>query len=245
MVKIIGLLSWYEEDPAWLAECVASAARLCNHLIAVDGPYAAFPGALRKPASGTEQANAILRTAAGAGIGCTIHQSRQPWWGTKWGGEVEKRDFMFQLGKTFAQPGDWFLRIDADEVLTDIPGDTRQRLEETDYNVAEVMLWEREASGHIGELVDTLNDYQSPFRCLFRNVPGLRIEQTHYTVIADPDGERQVLNGLHQVPAETLWDVRLEHRTHQRTKARQRLKGEYSVQINNFEKVEDVIGETG
>lgn len=244
-MKIIGLLNWYEEDPAWLAECVASAARLCDHLIAVDGPYARFPGALRKPFSGTEQADVILRTAAGAGMGCTIHQSRQPWWGGKWGGEVEKRDFMFKLGASFATPEDWFFRIDADEVLTHIPIGVRDLLEHSPYHVAEVTLWEREASGHIGELVDTVNDYQQPFRCLFRALPGIRIEQTHYTVTAEVDGERKTLNGLRQIPAETLWDMRLEHRTHLRTKARRRLKDEYNVQINDFEKVEDGIGETG
>ncbi|WPH57636.1 hypothetical protein [Mycobacterium phage WXIN] len=238
-MRIVGLLSWYEESPAWLAECVASAARLCDHLIAVDGPYAAFPGALKKPYSGTEQADTILRTAAGAGMGCTIHSSRQPWWGERWGGEVQKRDFMFKLGQAFTTESDWFLRIDADEVLTDIPSDARTRLVATDLNVAEVMIWEREAGGHVAELVDTVNDYQSTFRCLFRAIPGIRIEQTHYTVTAPVDGRRVVLNGLHQEPAEELWDIRLEHRTHQRTASRQRLKREYSVQINDFEKVED------
>lgn len=235
-MSVTALLNWYEESPAWLAECVASAARLCDHLIAVDGPYAAFPGALKKPFSGTEQAEAILRTAAGAGIGCTIHAPRQVWWGGRWGGEVEKRDFMFRLGETFTTPRDWYLRIDADEVLTHVPADAKRRLAETGLDVAEVMIWEREASGHVGELVDTSNDYESPFRCLFRALRGIRVEQTHYTVTA-PDG--RVLRGLREEPAEPLWDVRLEHRTHQRTIARQRLKREYSVLINDFEKVED------
>lgn len=235
-MRVIALLSWYEEYPSWLSECVASAARLCDHIVAVDGPYAAFPGALRKPFSGTEQAEAIQRTAAGAGMGCTIHTPRQPWWGDRWGGEVQKRDFMFQLGKTFADPGDWFLRIDADEVLTNIPLGTRDALEASEHDVAEVTIWEREVNGHIGELVDVNNDYSSPFRCLFRNMPGLRIEQTHYTVI---HGEHAVLNGLHQTAAEPLWDVRLEHRTRQRPKGRQRVKAEYSMLINDFEKVED------
>ena len=234
-MKVIGLINWYEENPQWLSECVASAARLCDHLIAVDGPYASFPGALKKPFSGTEQADAILRTAAGAGMGCTIHQSRQPWWGGKWGGEVEKRDFMFKLGSQFTTPEDWYLRIDADEVLTHVPPGVKKILKDSVYDVAEVTIWEREASGHIGELVDTLNDYESPFRCLFRALPGIHIEQTHYTVIA---GDK-VLHGLNEEPALHLPEVRLEHRTHLRTKARMRMKDEYNVLINDFEKVED------
>lgn len=213
-MSVIALLSWYEEQPGWLAECVASVAKLCDHIIAVDGPYALFPGALRRPASGTDQAETILRTAAGAGIGCTIHAPRRPWWGN----EVEKRDHMFRLGGTFAEPGDWFLRIDADEVLSDVPADTAERLGASDANVAEVLIWDRDGGQH-------------PFRCLFRALPGLRIEQAHYVVTAMVDGQRRVLCGnssVHDVePAEQLLDVRLEHRTQQRSPRRWALKHEY------------------
>lgn len=239
-MRVIGLLNWYEESPAWLAECVGSIGRLCDHLIAVDGPYAHFPGALRKPASGADQVDAITHTAAGMGMGCTIHSSRQPWWGTEWGGEVEKRDFMFKLGMTFAQPGDWFLRIDADEVLTDVPPGTKEALAQTQHDVAEVTIWEREVSGNINPGVDSMGDYRSPFRCLFRAIPGIRIEQAHFIVTAPMDGERQFLTGPKGLPAEPLWDVQLEHRTRLRTVNRQRLKNEYNTLINHFEKVEDV-----
>lgn len=231
---IIGLLSWYDEHPSWLVECVASAARLCDHLIAVDGPYALFPGSTRKPFSGTEQADAILRTAAGAGMGCTIHGSRQPWWG----GEVEKRDFMFRIGGAFTTPSDWYLRIDADEVLTQIPADTRQQLADTDADVAEVTLWEREASSHVAELVDTSSDYETPFRCLFRALPDLRIEQAHYIVTGRKDGRRIVLRGndtVHDQEAPLpLWDVRLEHRTRQRPIGRQRQKQTYYAAVEDL-----------
>lgn len=237
-MKIIGLLSWYEESPAWLAECVSSAARLCDHLIAVDGPYAAFPGALKKPFSGTEQADAILRTAAGAGMGCTVHAPRQPWWGTDWGGEVEKRDFMFKLGQTFATPQDWFFRIDADEVLTQVPADARDRLARTDLDVAEVTLWEREASP---DFVDISEDYEMPLRCLYRALPGIRIEQAHYVVMAGIGDRRKVLRGdgsiLREEPAEQLSDMRLEHRSQQRPKGRKRLKESYYAMIPDFEHV--------
>jgi hypothetical protein len=227
-MAIIALLNWYEESPTWLAECVAATARLADHIIAVDGPYAGFPGAMMQPASGTDQADAILRTAAGAGIGCTIHQSRKVWWGDEWGGEVAKRDFMFQLGMTFAQPGDWFFRVDADEIISDVPADTKSRLAATDAHAAEVMLWQREASSYA----------QHPLRCLFRAIPGIRIEQAHFVVTAPVDGKREFLAGPKALPAEPLWDVRLEHRTHLRTDDRKRLKDIYSPMINDFERVE-------
>lgn len=223
-MKVVGLLSWYDEDPSWLAECVASAARLCDHLIAVDGPYALFPGSTRTPFSGSDQAEVIARTCAGAGIGCTIHTPRTPWWG----GEVEKRDFMFRAGALLTSPRDWFLRIDADETLTQIPPDTRALLSATDLDVAEVTLWER----GVGE---------SPLRCLYRALPGLSVEQAHYIVTAP--APRTVLRGNTAVHREAqalpLWDVRLEHRTTQRPADRQRLKRQYGRAVESSG-IEDV-----
>lgn len=226
-MKIIGLLNWYDENPAWLAESVAAAARICDHIIAVDGPYAAFPGAMKKPYSSSEEADVIARTAAGFGIGATIHQPRQPWWG----GEVEKRNLMFQLGASFATPQDWFFRFDADEVISDIPLDINGTLSDSEHDVAELTLWQRPPAA-VAQQVDTA-DFESPLRCLFRNLPGIRIEHNHYTVIA---GDDTVLNGRNQAPALDMSDLRLEHRTHQRTKARLRLKGEYDALIPDIER---------
>jgi hypothetical protein len=226
-VRVIGLLSWYEEPASWLAECVASAARLCDHLVAVDGPYAQFPGALRKPASGSEQAEVIAHAAAGAGMGCTVHTPNSPWWGN----EVGKRDWMFRAGSLVAEPGDWFLRIDADEVLTQVPADTRTLLAATARDVAEVTMWER-GDGQ---------DSSFPLRVLFRALPGIGIEQAHYVVTAPGNGGTRVLCGndtVHRVePAEALWDVRLEHRTRQRSAMRRAQKDDYYRQLPGIEQV--------
>lgn len=229
-MRIIGLLSWYEEPASWLAECVASAARLCDHIVAADGPYALFPGAVKKPASGSEQADTIARTAAGAGMGCTIHSPRAPWWDN----EVGKRDFMFRLGSTIAQPGDWFLRIDADEVFSQVPSDTRTLLAATSLDVATVMLWER------GE-----EDSAYPLRVLFRALPGIGVQQAHYVVTApDGDGGTRVLCGnesIHRAePAEALWDVRLEHRTRDRSPERWALKNRYYANLPQIEQVREL-----
>lgn len=232
MSRVVGLLNWYEESPAWLAECVASAARLCDHIIAVDGPYASFPGAQQKPYSGTEQADAIIHTAAGAGIGVTVHAPGHPWWG----GEVQKRDTMFRLGELCA--ADWFLRIDADEVLTSVPADTRHRLATTEYDVAELTLWERDISQKAATVVET-GDYESGLRCFFRAIPGIRIEQAHYVVTVPDGGGRRVLCGdarVHRLePAEPLRDVRLEHRKQLRTLARQRFKRDYYDTVRDLD----------
>lgn len=235
-MRIIALLSWYEEPAPWLAECVASAAKLCDHLVAVDGPYVEFPGAMRKPASSPEQAETLLRTANGAGIGCTIHVPRHPWWGN----EVEKRDYMFQLALTIAGDDDWFLRIDADEHLSEVPADTRDLLAATEHDVAEVMIWEN--AGQVpGGFGGGIGDYQQPFRCLFRAIPGIRIEQAHYVVTAPG---RRVLAGNtsvhHLEPAEPLWDVKLQHKTQQRDANRWKAKKQYYDRLPEIEHVEAI-----
>jgi len=231
-VRVIGLLSWYEEPAPWLAECVAGLAQICDHLIAVDGPYALWPGATRKAASGSEQADTIARAAAGAGIGCTIHVPREPWWGN----EVAKRDYMFRLAMTMAQPGvDWLLRVDADEVFTQVPVDTKKVLAETEFDVAEVTLWER------GDGADS----QQPLRALFRALPGIRIQQAHYVVtVPGLDGGTRVLVGndtVHQAePPLPLWDVRLEHRTRQRSASRRAQKNQYYDRLPEIEQVSEL-----
>jgi hypothetical protein len=237
-VKLIALLSWYDEPTTWLAETVASIGKVCDHLIAVDGPYARFPGALAKPASGPEQVETILRVAAGAGIGCTIHAPRQPWWG----GEVEKRDAMFRIGETFSTADDWYFVVDADEVISKAPSDLRQRLGASPCDAAELTLWERDTQSRLAELVDTSTDSRWPLRRLFRALPDLHIEQAHYVVTATHDGVKRVLCGnrdVHMVePAEQVWDLMLEHRRGQRTIGRLRLKDQYGKTGLIHEKVE-------
>lgn len=220
-MRVVALLSWYEEPASWLAETVASAARLCDYVIAVDGPYATFPGALRKPASGSEQADVIAHTAAGAGIGCTIHTPRSPWWD----GEVGKRDWMFRAAELVTTEADWLLVIDADEVLTSVPPDTRELLTATEHDVAELQLWDRDGSA-------------APDRRLLRALRGLQVEGAHYVWTA-PGGKvlrgNQTLQDL--APAEPLWDIRMEHRTRQRDTGRQEAKRDYYAQVHEIEQV--------
>lgn len=231
-MKVVALLSWYEESPSWLAETVASAAKLCDHIIAVDGPYADFPGAMNKPASGTEQAETIMHAAAGAGMGCTIHAPRKVWWGN----EVQKRSYLMKLGESMTTEEDWLLVIDADEVLSEVPVDSKKLLADTEYNAAEVMLWERD---------DLDSNY--PARRLYRALRGIQYTQTHYTITAPgPDGTTRVLNGnevMHRKQIEgaaDLWDIRMEHRWKHRTELRRALKNQYYQRIPDFEKPEEI-----
>lgn len=226
-MKIIGLLSWYEEDTEWLAEAVAGAARVCDHIVAVDGAYARFPGADSKPVSSPEQARVIQSVAAGAGIGCTVHVPRKAWSGN----EVGKRDFMFRFSSTFAEPGvDWFMVFDADEIVTSAPPGFRSLLAASDRDVAELTLWER------GDL-----DTSYPLRRFYRALPGIGIQQAHFVVTAPVDGGTQVLSGAHMVHelalCEDLTRVRMEHRTERRTDLRKALKTKYYDLLPELEPV--------
>lgn len=229
-MRVIGLLSWYDEPVEWLAECVLAAAKLCDHIVAVDGPYALFPGAADRPASPPAQVDAIAATAAAAGIGCTVHVPAEPWRGN----EVAKRDFMFRLGMTFAVPQtDWFFRVDADEVLTDVAEDARDVLATTPRDVAEVTMYD----------LDRLMHWEGPLRALFRALPGIGIQQAHYVVTAPSEHGMRVLAGTtpHRIePACSLHGIRLRHKHFERSEERKRKKAIYYAAREPFEKPEEV-----
>lgn len=223
-MRIVALLSWYDEPSPWLAGAVASAARLCDHVLAVDGAYASFPGALRKPNSPAQQADVIAHTASGAGIGATIHVPREPWWG----GEVEKRDWMFKAARLLTSEEDWLFVIDADEVLTQAPADTRDLLKNSEYEVGEVLHQDVEQA--------TTFD-----RRFIRARTELSVEGNHFSWISTrADGSRSFLRGNYRVhdlaSAEPMWDVRLEHRQSERSAHRQTAKADYYAMLPDLEK---------
>lgn len=223
-MRIVALISWYDEPVSWLAETVASAARMCDHVLAVDGAYASFPGALRRPSSPTQQADVIAHTASGFGVGTTIHQQSSPWWG----GEVEKRDWMFKAASLLASAGDWLFVIDADEVLTQVPPDTRDLLKNSAHEVGEVLHQD----------VDQATTFDRRF---IRVGNSLSVEGNHFSWIStDVDGNRSFLRGNYRVhdlaTAEPLWDVRLEHRQSDRSAHRQAAKADYYAMLPDLER---------
>lgn len=229
-MRIVALLSWYDEYPNWLAQCVRSVAQFCEHVVAVDGPYEQFPGAYEKPRSSSDQVEAIQEAAIDSGIGCTLHLPQRPWLG----GEVTKRDFMFRVAETIG--ADWFFRVDADEVVTHVPDDLYGRLARTERHVAETTL-DQPASPTIPSFL----------RCFFRAIPGIRVVQAHSLVTAIVDDQRVVLaadpgaiwNQLQMKcePAEAIHDLHMEHRNFQRPMERQRRKDAYYSLLPELEKL--------
>lgn len=215
-MRIVAVLSWYDEPVDWLRECVASA-RFCDHLIAVDGPYAAFP--YDNPSSPPDQAEAIR----GAWPGCAVRVPTEVW-----SGEVAKRDYMFRLA--VAEGADWVFVIDADEVVTDVPGDLRERLAATQLHVAEATLMYEATPGW--PLAP------SQVRRLFRVLPGIGYSGAHSRVVAEVDGMRVSLTDPDLSlcePAEPV-DLRMRHRSHERSWDRQSRKADYYNLLPALEK---------
>jgi len=166
---ITALLSWYQEDPAWLDRCIRSLEHAgIDRIIAIDGAYQLYPRARNR--SGIAQHEAITRAAYHIGAGLTIHIPETPWHGN----EIEKRSFMFALGDHISQPGDWHLIIDADEVITSTPPDLHDRLASTTFDVAQVTFSEPSHTGRRRAY---------PIPILFRAGLGIRCQTNHYTYI--------------------------------------------------------------
>lgn len=208
-MKLLALLSWYDEHPAWLERAIV-ALNLAgvDHVVAVDGAYAEYPRA--KGRSGIAQHEAITRASYRIGAGVTIHVPGTPWPG----GEVEKRSFMFALADTLSSPIDWHLIVDADEVLTAAPADLKQRLATSTFDVADVTFNEPNHAG----------GRKYPIPILYRARLGLRCETNHYTYV-DRNGRKLWGNATTDTLAPRLdlsSSVRLDHLTKFRHEDRRR-----------------------
>lgn len=245
-MKVVGLLAWYDESPLWLAAAVTGAAKLCDHVIAVDGAYALYPGGRAR--SDPEQAHALVESAYAAGVGLTVHQPDEVWMGN----QVEKRSVMFSLAAQITTADDWVFVFDADDLVTHIPHDTRDQLEHSDLAAATYTLWWTEdveqspgkakAARVFAYPHEATNRYH---RGLFRALPGLRVEGAHYHYVAECDGETVHLRGhadAHAdelVPCLDLNGLRVQHRHPQRTIRRLETSAAYDriVRAHGLEKV--------
>ena len=230
-MKITAAISWYDESETWLTRTIASAARICDHVLAVDGAYAHYP---RDPhgSSGSLQHRAIMEAAEGAGVSVTIHVPGSPWRGN----QVEKRDRMMRLASFLSDPGDWILVLDADEVVTRAPTKdlVLAELAETELDVADVAMANRHdhySWQPVGVddwppekiLPDTGGPSRSEHRIrrLFRARPDLRVEGTHFHYRIGPDDAPvELWRFKGSAPAADLTSVVLEHRHEYRDRER-------------------------
>lgn len=182
-MKIAGLLSWFDESPAWLATAVSGFARFCDVVVAVDGAYALYPGARAR--SRPDQAEAVTIACEAAGVGLVLHQPNEVFWGN----EVEKRNLTLRLAAPFLEPGvDWVCAFDADyHVMQANPDGIRRELEMTSANVASYVILDGVdvlAGGmpkHAAK-VDVSTEWTMRIRDIFRWTDDLRYEGAHYVV---------------------------------------------------------------
>lgn len=224
-MRVIGLLSWYDEQPSWLAASVSSFAPVLDHLVAIDGSYGSFPDGRAR--SAPEQAETILRVADAVGLGVTIVEPRERFYGN----EVEKRSLLFRYGLVEATPyEDWFLVFDGDEVLTRSPYDLRTRLEYVEADAGEVTLWSRDSYGDVANSMALPRESRSSLRMFFRALPNLCVYGRHDVYVGEGrDGEDVFLWGpepVGPVPAVTL-DVEVEHRSAHREASRRNAARDY------------------
>ena len=202
-VRLVALLSWFEEDPGWLHNCVQSLAGKVDHLVALDGGYGLFPGA--RPHSDDKQHRALVRATRKAGMGLTLEFPPNVW-----ASEMEKRTRLFRLGELLTGPDDWYFVMDADQTVTEWPDELRSMLALTEHDVALTRFVEPHPAAATKEF---------PIRNLFRAVRGLYVAGNHFTYMS-PDGRKLWGPGRQEEPLDLTGHVHIEHRTHFRRKER-------------------------
>jgi hypothetical protein len=205
------MLSWYNEPAPVLARCMSALNQVgVDHLIAVDGRYALYPG--EEAVSPLEQRCAMVAMAGQMGMGLSMYVPPREWAG----GEVEKRTFMFDAGLVVAEPGDWYLVVDADVIVRKVPDDLKERLQESPWPVASASVRDMEAV-HARELANGKIDNLWPeffdIRPFFRAQP-IRLDTNHYTYVT-MDGRKLWTASQEEAEQEPGLDLRelveLEH----------------------------------
>lgn len=218
MGKVIGLLSWFDESPTRLAATVASFARVCEHVVALDGRYALYPD--DRVRSGVAEYEAITDAAHAAGIGLTIQSATEPWMD-----EMAKRTALFRLGSAIATRWeDWFLILDADEVLAETPskGWLEAQLEharEEGCDVATATLWEKADPAETPEREVMSNrfpiehNYATPQCRFWRALEDLRVVGYHYNYLgtAEDGSTRELWGSDAHVRERAGWSDTLRH----------------------------------
>lgn len=221
-MKVFACMVWFDENPRWLAASVASFAKIADHVIAVDGAYFAYPEG--RPASGGDQAEAIVTAARTAGVGLTVVVPGEVWMGN----EPAKRSCYAKLVNAYATPyEDWMLVLDGDEEISDVSPLARRDLEETDLDAAEIGMW----------TTDELRSWFGPSRRLYRVLPEMEYGPTHFSLSGKGrDGEKVWLNGLGPKYGETMGDalsmvtqIRVEHKHHLRPDSRTQKADEFNL----------------
>lgn len=238
MTKIIGVLSWFDESPTWLAATIASMSRICDHVVAVDGRYRLYDDS--RVCSELVQHDAIVNAARGSGIGVTLHIPTEPF-----DDEMQKRTLCFQLAQLHATTHeDWCFILDGDEVLVEAPPkeELLRRLDaaaDDDVRVVTAALRDV-ADPHaspertdISMKLPIVQAIETPCPRLFRIGANMRVVGYHYNYVCEDEAGRTVeLWGFDGVTKRASWEhgtheLKIEHRQQQRALTRARVRETY------------------
>lgn len=246
-MRLIALVSWYDESPSWLASCVAGIGRFCDFVIAVDGAYALYPGA--RPRSHPQQVEAIVHTAEAMDIGCLVYQPDTIWFDN----ELGKRNKSIALAATVAEPGDWIAVIDADyHLLRCNPEIVRHELDETESQVATYTLLDGKDFLGMADLeryAQTVNidtEWTIRTRDLYRWNPTLKVGPAHWCYSAVVDGRREWLRGPYTSALDAIdlgASLAFYHRTQDRALSRREAAAGYykAREVNKIEYLTEYV----
>jgi hypothetical protein len=131
-----------------------------DHVVALDGRYELFQA--DEHLSPASQQGLVALACRSMGMGCTLYIPPAPW-----PGEVEKRNHLFNMGLVEANPGDWFLVVDADTIITEVPINLKQLLDDSPVDAACVTV--RDMSAAVAKRPDWPEYFD--IRPLFRAQP--------------------------------------------------------------------------
>lgn len=183
-MKIIGTLAWFNESSTWLVRTISSLARVCDHIVCVDGRYELFQHDMDW--SPAPEAEAVLAAAEGVGVPLTLHIPRVPFHGN----EVEKRNLLLRLALVHAEIGiDWIFVCDADEYVVHVGEDFVSHLTQVHTNVVACSLEEYfdpftqlGPDGGVAKNLPLPNTWRTDVRRLYRALDGLQYVGTHFHV---------------------------------------------------------------
>lgn len=209
-MKLVGLLSWFDEPTKDLERCIRSF-HACGmtHLVCCDGAYGLFPGGA--PVSDSRQHATITSVCNELAVDLRIYLPPR-----MWETETDKRATVFRIAeREFATTlDDWLIVIDADEYVP-APRDLRPMLATLTLDAADLHVDEPGGGGNPAK--------QFEIRKLFRAIPGLTVRLNHHTYVAAD----KVLWGFGQVESADLSQVTVRHMTNLRPARRRVVKERY------------------
>lgn len=208
--NLVGVLSWFDEQPSMLSVAVTGLAQIVDHVVAVDGAYALFPQPRAR--SHPDQAETIMRTCEAASVGCTIVRPSDIWHGN----EIEKRQFAADTCRPLKP--DWLVVWDADYHLLHTDAESvRHTLANTDRNVATYTLLDNQdllADPRLADharRVSAVTEFTHRTRDILRWTDDLEWGPTHYHITGTYNGRREWVRGPDITPQGEEFIVPTEH----------------------------------